>query len=158
MDILYHASGYKQDELMPGYRRSGKLTQWDKTESNVYLYTTTDREEAISQAFASMLEKNFDVVHYGTKDTTIRAKMRRRSLPTKAELAAIPIYLYTIKYDEKDGWRKVNNKHNGLDTEYKTDQQIDANIIKRETIDTAKWLEDKNLIFSLEDYPAWMDL
>lgn len=156
MDLLYHASGYKQDELMPGFRRSGKKVQWDQTESNSYLYVSTDREEAISQAFASMLEKNFDVVRYKTHRDKIKVTTKRSSAPKPDEIHAIKIYLYTIRYDDKDGWFKVNNQHNGLDTEYKTDLQIDKNIITREEIDLKDWLKDKNLSFALESMPAYV--
>jgi hypothetical protein len=157
MDILYHASGYRQEELMPGFRRSGKKVQWDKTESNAYLYATTDREEAISQAFASMMEKTFDVVRYQTGNDKIKATVRGKKMPTLAEIHEIRIYLYTIEYDPKDGWIKVNNKFNKLDTEYKTDHQIDTNIIKRDEIDLKEWLKTKQLSFALEAMPVCLD-
>jgi len=51
--MLFHGSGFDQSELMPGFYRSGNLVKWDETESNMFLYTTTEREVAIGQGFAS---------------------------------------------------------------------------------------------------------
>jgi hypothetical protein len=65
--ILYHGSGFKHSELKPGIQHSGVKVEWDKTESNEYLYADEIKENAISMAFASAIEKKYELVRYQTK-------------------------------------------------------------------------------------------
>jgi hypothetical protein len=155
MDFLYHASGYKQEELMPGFKRSGKHVKWDVTESNDWLYATIDRAEAISMAFAAGVEKKAKVARYKTAGKNIDVTLRSGHAPSHGDLHEIEIYLYTIHYDPKDGWIPVNNNHNGLIGEYKTRQTIEKNIESRVQIDVADFLKNKQLNFSMESMPAW---
>lgn len=150
MNILYHGSSYKQTELKPGIAYTGKKVEWDETESNEFLYATTDRQEAISQAFASMLEKHFGLTHYQTSGKTIKAKLEADKLPPIKELVKHKLYLYTIVNKDEDGWKKNSNKANGLETEYKTQDSIKKNILKVKEIDLEKWLDEHTLKLSLE--------
>lgn len=155
MTNLYHGSAYDQKELMPGFKRSGVLVKWDGTESNEFLYVTTDRTEAISQACAHILEKQYDSIHYKTNHKEIRVKLDGKHRPSRNELARFTIFLYVIHFDAHDGWLKVNNQQNGLTTEWKTTKTIDKNIINVEKINLKEWLEDKELNISLEERPVF---
>lgn len=157
MTNLYHGSVYEQQELKPGFEHSGELVQWDGTESNKNLYVTTSRAEAISQAFASMLEKNFNSVHYKTTGKSINVTIKAKHRPTIEQFKKYTIILYTIRYDEKDGWRKVNNDQNGLDNEWKTTQTIKDNIVKVEKIDIEDWLKDKAFAITMEGMPIYAE-
>jgi hypothetical protein len=143
--ILYHGSGFDQDELMPGFLRSGKLVQWDQTESNEWLYTTTDKQEAISQAFASMIEKTYESMGYATHGNRIEIQFPKEVAPSVEELKKLQLFLYTIRLEDEDGWVKNNNEHNQIKTEWKTQSIIDRNIIHKEQIDLAGWLANKQL-------------
>lgn len=155
MDFLYHGSAFKQDELKPGFHHTGKKTSWDQTESNVWLYATTLRDEAISLGFASAVEKQFDVKRYHTEGDTIHFDIRSGETLQRQDLNEIKVYLYTIQYDKRDGWVKVNNQFNGIDQEYKTTHVIKGNLFNREDIDIAQWLEDKKLTIASESMPIW---
>lgn len=157
MTMLYHGSGFKQSELMPGFHRSGNLVEWDETESNMWLYTTTDREVAIGQGFASTVEKIYKTHRYIEDGLNIQIQIEKGQLPTRAQLEAIEIYLYTIEMKPADNWVKVNNKHNGLDTEYKSDETIHRAIVMRERIDMKKWLENRTIEVTRAKpaYAAW---
>lgn len=143
--ILYHGSGFDQTELMPGFLRSGKLVQWDETESNEWLYTTTDRDEAISQAFASMIEKTYESKSYHRDGNRITIELAKCVKPSLAELKKIQLFLYTIRLEPEDQWQKNNNEHNQIKTEWKTQAIIDRNIIHKEQVDLAGWLANKQL-------------
>lgn len=148
MNKLYHGSKFQQEELKPGLQHSGELTEWDKTESNAYLYATNDREEAIRQGIASTLEKEFDIARFEITathfDVLYAAGAKRR--PTADKVEALTIYLYTIAHTSNDGWFEVNNPHNGLmGKEYKTVRTMKDQIVKRETITVKDWLESKRV-------------
>lgn len=141
--FLYHGSRYKQPELMPGFNRSGKVVKWDETESNAFLYATSVKDTAIELGFASSVEKLLDVTKFRTEgkeliietDTTV----------TFEKLCEIPVYLYKIRFEPKDGWKKNNNQNNGITTEFKTTQTIHA-IEYCELVDIREWLKQYNVI------------
>lgn len=143
--LLYHGSGFDQKELMPGYLRSGKLVHWDQTESNEWLYTTTDKEEAIGQAFASMIEKTYQSMQYDRQGSRIRIRFPQEMTPSLDELKKLELYLYTIRLDPNDGWVKNSNEHNQIKTEWKTQSIIDRHILNKEQIDLPKWLRNKHV-------------
>jgi hypothetical protein len=145
--ILYHGSGFDQTELMPGFMRSGKIVKWDEVESNEWLYTTTDKQEAISQAFASMLEKTYETTGYHTKGNEITVTLAGDSKPSTQELTKLQIFLYSIRLEEEDKWVKNNNEHNQIKTEWKTQSIIDRHIIGKEQVDLAAWLATKRIHF-----------
>lgn len=146
---LFHGSMYEQPELMPGFLRSGELVQWDQTESNKYLYTTSDREEAIEQGFASAVEKKYRVDRFIAMGKSVHFVIDEKKLPTMTELQALDVFLYEIDYHRDSGWIKNRNKHNGMYTEYKTDQVIEPGLISRCTkIDLKEWLKDRELLIT----------
>lgn len=142
---LYHGSGFKQDELMPGFKRSGKLVQWDVTESNEWLYAAVNKEEAISMGFASILEKTFTVKRFKTEGRCILIEIESGRIPTLAELKALQVYLYTIQKDDKSGWVRVNNLYNDLKDEYKTKETLTDCIECCEAIDMTRYLGQKQI-------------
>lgn len=144
--LLYHGSLYKQNELMPGFKRSGKLVQWDGIENNTYLYTTTDKAEAISLGFGSALEKVLDSRRYATYDNNIVVYFFR-DLPPVEKLLELVIYVYTIRFKESDAWVKNKNPFNNIDTEWVTQSTI-RDLAKCEQVDVARWLKDHNVLFT----------
>jgi hypothetical protein len=137
---------YAQEELMPGIKRSGEKVEWDGTESNEYLYATTDRETAVSQGFASAMEKVFPVRRFRTEGRDIHIFLEGKH-PTPEQLKKLTVNLYTIRVLPQDQWRKNNNKVNGLDTEWTTQQTITSGIESRETIDVPTWLNGRTIKF-----------
>lgn len=152
-DTLYHSSMYLQDELMPGFKRSGKLTEWDHVESNRFLYATTERDEALLQGFASAVEKTWNVHRFQARGSKITVHIEGPH-PSVADVHGLTIYLYTIAFDEADGWQKNRNVFNGMLTEWKTLQTIQERIVQRETLDVKAWLETKRLEFIPHDQNA----
>jgi guanylate kinase len=143
--LLYHGSGFDQPELMPGFLRTGKLVEWDKVENNHWLYTTTDRNEAIAMAFASMIEKTYGSTEYERKGNSIRVRFPMEVTPSLDELKKLQLYLYTIRLDEADGWVKNANEHNQIKTEWKTQNIVDKNILHKEQVDLVHWLANKRV-------------
>lgn len=149
MTTLYHGSGFEQQELMPGFKRSGKVVKWDGTESNEWLYATTEKEEAIAQGFASILEKEFDVERYKTSGKNIEIHITGSRTPTRLAMGKFKLYIYTMPLLEGDGWRLVNNLHNGMKNEYKTKQTIEGEHLVCESVDVKGWLEGKSIILKV---------
>lgn len=154
MNLLYHGSGFKQTELMPGFYRSGNLVEWDETESNMFLYATTVKESAIGLGFSSMIEKTFNTHRYRESGMEIEIQVYKGPLPTVRDLEQVNVYLYTMEMLPADKWLKVNNEHNGLDTEYKTEETISRAIISCEDIDLKKWLAHRKIKISRAK-PEW---
>jgi hypothetical protein len=148
---LFHGSLYKQNELMPGFKRTGKLVQWDGIENNTYLYTTSDREEAHSLGFGSALEKVLDSRRYATYDNNIVVYFMG-DLPDPEKLRELEIYVYTIRFDANDGWVHNENPLNNIETEWVTKQTIRKNLLKCERVDVAQWLQGKNLLFTTRSH------
>lgn len=146
-NVLYHGSRFKQTELMPGFLRSGVLVEWDKTESNHFLYATSVRNTAVELGFASSLEKMFDIERFHVHEGTILIQTQEEI--DINSLGTVLVYLYTINCFETDGWVKNFNEHNGLDTEYKTKQTV-RNINKCEKIDVRNWLSNYDVTIEIE--------
>jgi len=132
--VLYHGSLYKQNELMPGIKRSGELTVWDGVETNQNLYATTDAREAALLGIGSAAEKTFDTDRFIELDGDIW-------LFTKApidieQFLDMVIYRYTIPVRPQDGWTKNNNPYNNIDTEWITQKTIHG--VKCEKLDIRK--------------------
>lgn len=149
---LFHGSMYKQSELMPGFKRSGEKVEWDGVESNEYLYATTDRETAINQGFASALEKVFPVERFRTEGDDIHVHVKGQP-PSEEAMRKITVYLYTLKDLPHDLWRKNNNKVNGLDSEWVTQNTICDGIESCETIDVPAWLAGRAITFHKHEEP-----
>jgi len=84
----------------------------------------------------------------------IEIEIDKGYLPTLKDLHGIEIFLYTIEMLPGDSWVKVNNKHNGLDTEYKTEATVTRGIVKKEKIDMEQWLQHRKVTIS-EVKPAF---
>lgn len=128
---LYHGSAFNTPTLKPGIHYSGTKMDWDNnTESNEWLYASTQRKEAIILGFFSYLEKHHNGVMFrlNNLDITIESD--------EFDLAEINIFLYEIEKSSK--WIKVNNVHNGSKTEYKTKDEITP--LTTETVSMADYL------------------
>lgn len=130
--VLYHGSGFRQDELMPGFRRTGKKTSWDGTESNEYLYTSVDAQDAREQAVAGLLEQHFGIDRFQVRGKQVIVTYSGKK-PDDFKLRQMSIWLYTIEFRDSDGWIKNDNLSNGLVGEYKTPNAIGQSRIKTTT-------------------------
>lgn len=146
--MLYHGSMFKQTELKPGFKHTGKVVRWDKTESNEWLYVTSDPDEAKLLGIASALEKVYKTkgYHYveGKRELTITTGGVKVSLD---DLRKLPVYLYRLYGDVSDGWQLNYNLTNGITTEYKTQSTITDNIIECRQVVVADLLADWTVIF-----------
>lgn len=140
---LYHGSAYKQDELMPGFNRSGKLTEWDGTENNTWLYTSDSKDAAILLGIASAIEKKFllDGYHTDEKKKQITIEMSKDAEPiSPQDIYDLDVYIYTLRADGDDGWHLNANPQNNIKGEYKTQLTIEGNILRTEKLDVKKAL------------------
>lgn len=143
--VLYHGSAFKQEELMPGFRHSGKLVTWDKYESNAFLYATTEKEQAKLLGIMSALEKKYPLKHtkFDVNQKTIALTFDGRP-PHIDDIKTLSVYLYTIPLTEQ--WNRVNNPVNGIDTEYKTSATI-TELLDVQTLDVPGILTDYSITF-----------
>lgn len=143
---LYHGSMYKQEELMPGFKRSGELSNWDRYESNMFLYVSSHKNSAVLLGIASAMEKKHDLasVKIDHANRTIIARFRKNA-PDRTTILDLEVYLYTLAYRAEDGWVKNKNPFNNIETEYKTKNTIKEAIISRETVDVPRVLKDFHL-------------
>lgn len=158
---LFHGSRFRQAEIMPGFARTGELIQWDKTESNEWLYATTNRDEAIRQGFYSLVSQLLDVKRCYTAGNQLILELYPQHDPDKEALLAhiqvygmnqwlnsLKVYLYEIEDRREDGWIKNNNEHNNLLTEWKTQATIRDNF-KVEEIHIGAWFKTKHTTIEL---------
>lgn len=147
--FLYHGSMYHQPELMPGFKRSGKLVRWDNIEDNTWLYTSKIKEEAIMLGISSAIEKTFPLKHYmyDKARNNIKIELYEGTL-TREEIYKLPVYLYTLKTDPEDGWIWNYNPANGLSGEFKTQRTVDKSILKTEVVDIKDAL--KNIVILIQ--------
>lgn len=138
---LYHGSMYEQNELMPGYKRSGQLVEWDRIENNTWLYATTEEPLAIALGIVSGWEKTFDMVYTSIdhKEKLLAAQFEQK-VPDRQALFSVPVYLYEIAMRSEDKWVRPNNPYNGIESEYKTHSTIKDAILSRRKIDILKAL------------------
>ncbi len=147
MHHLYHGSGYQHTELKPGIHYTGKKVEWDKTESNEWLYATTLMEEAISQGLASVVEKHFAMKSFKASGSTLEFVFDGVA-PKHEELLELTVYLYKLDW-HKDIWVQVNNLHNGMTNEYKTKEIIPATMIDHcAPVDLKTYLSRKTVVLS----------
>jgi len=143
---LYHGSAYKQNELMPGFERSGELVQWDGTEDNTWLYTADDKTEAIMLGISSAIEKKFllDRYSYDEKRKTLTIEISDPDF-SKKDILDLTVWIYTIKADNDDGWMPNWNKQNNMNGEYKTQRHVDQNLVKVEHVDIHQILRNTTI-------------
>lgn len=150
---LYHGSAFFTKELKPGFYFSKKLVEWDKTESNKFLYATTEYRDAVLFGFASLIEKRFDVehVHFDSNKDSSKVYVATPEKSDKLsveDLLSCTVYLYTINHRKSDGWQLVKNKVNNYDKEFKTSRFIEA-IEKIEEIVIKDWFESHGVLVDL---------
>lgn len=125
---LYHGSRFLTAVLKPGFEYTGRVIKWDHTEDNTWLYASTSKEEAQLNALASSLEANYGATHISFDSTQVSVGSTRRI--REEEVRRIRVCVYTLLLTPD--WIKVNNEHNGSDTEYKTRSHVQP--ISREII------------------------
>ncbi len=141
--VLFHGSAFNDNELRPGFERSGVLVEWDETENNRYLYATTSKEDARLLGLASALEKRFLLDRFSYEDKTIKIVTPEKDLKT-ASILSLDVYLYTIKTNRDDDWVKNNNQSNHIDSEWKTDHSP-IRFQNKEKVDVLKLLKTYNI-------------
>jgi hypothetical protein len=132
--ILYHGSLYETQLLRPSFEITGELIKWDYTESNRYLYSSTDRETARIQVVFQFLEKSLDITRVRSTESDIYVECtnsdeefnRIRKIIRK-EFG----FIYEITCRKSDGWIEVNNQNNGLTGEYKTTSSVRPDRVER---------------------------
>lgn len=131
--LLYHGSAYRETkELKPGFMHTGVLQQWDQTETNEWLYFTSDAREAKLQALAGAIAKKYllDQFQYdmGKKSLTVRLTKRPEDPDihkVSRDIFTARMYMYVLRAKNIPGLVANNNPHNGMKTEYKTRQVVD---------------------------------
>lgn len=141
MTVLYHGSGYLHKELSPGFKHSGKLVRWDVTESNEWLYASTDIEAVTELGFSSAFEKKWHLKEFHSKEKSLLLVLAPGVQVNFKEIYELDVYIYTIVLNAKDGWIKNNNEYNNLNTEWKTKNTVKS-IKTIQKLDVRKWLED----------------
>lgn len=121
---LYHGSNFNQKEIKPSYQHTGELEEWDDTESNEWLYATTDKELSGLMAIASYMGRHYLVNRFSTGDRSIEIEFEKGEDLSKAnkELYNIPIVIYELQLDDK--WELVNNSNNQDVPEYKSKESF----------------------------------
>ena len=129
-NVLFHGSSYKHDHLMPGFKHSGVLQRWDKTESNKFLYLSSDKSEAILNGLASGIARHWEIarIHWDESNITIYFYDEPPSLSEIEKM--VHVWCYTCK--RVKSMKLVKNQFNGSMTEYKTKDDIIP--LKREKV------------------------
>lgn len=130
--------------LKPGFFHTHELVRWDGTESNRYLYATTNHEVAIDQAVASLLEKRFKATRFRTNGNAIDVWIENKG-KEDPDLSGFSVWLYSIFTTPSQGWEKVNNAQNNLDDEWKTREFIGFH--RKEHRSLEAWLESRKVTF-----------
>jgi len=127
--ILFHGSTFLSKTLMNSYDITGELRKWDETESNRFLYATTDKDEAVRQAIYSSLERIHGATRFKTEAdesgvlfVTVTGPLTQSQL--EQAVAQTSVYLYQITTNKFHDWKLVNNLVNSLQDEWKTRQHI----------------------------------
>ena len=119
-DILFHGSNYSSGLLSPSFFITGKERFWDDTESNHFLYFTSDKMMAVYMAYASLLEGFYALTEFHLEEEKIRVKT---DFPFNIrETLQNTVYLYEVVPDSS--FVLVNNKINGLKNEWKTQKKV----------------------------------
>lgn len=130
--LLYHGSAYREEkELKPGIMHTGELQEWDLTESNRYLYFTSDIRAAKLLALAGAINKKYLLdrfqydeaarklvitVSWRAGDGNIREVMR--------DIQTMKMYMYVLRAENIPGLLPCHNTFNQMTGEYKTKQVV----------------------------------
>jgi len=150
--MLYHGSMYNQPELMPGFKRTGRLIEWDEIEDNSWLYATTNLDEAIRQGLYSLLSQHFAVKRIASAGKRILIDLypdqKGQELENYTEFKInargwfndFRIYLYSIEMRDSDNWLRNINPNNHLRNEWKTQSTIKAALLHVSAIEPMLWM------------------
>jgi len=140
---LYHGSGFKQTELKPGFAHTGELVNWDRYESNDYLYASSHKNSAILLGIVSAWEKKFPISRTKIDEPGRQIRLEfEDKVPSPDDLNRVDAWLYTIARDDAaDGWVHNHNPFNNIKTEYKTKSTIKKNILSIEKINIESTLK-----------------
>lgn len=145
---LYHGSGFNDRVLKPGFEHTDIEVHWDETESNKFLYATTDKESAIGLGWASSIEKSFELDRFKIEPDTIIIELSpKHQSATLRELTACPVFLYTLTPKPADQWVLVDNAVNNFQTEYKTQATIKVTTPPAR-VDLRTWLRGKKIVLN----------
>lgn len=148
---LYHGSAYRQKELMPGFKRSGELVRWDGSEDNTWLYATSEKEAAVMLGISSAIEKQFKLDRYQCDEKAKKMVIEVSEPLTIADIHKLHVVLYTIKASVDDGWMANHNPANGIDSEFKTQRDIETNIVRCEDVRVADVLRGWRIQISVSE-------
>lgn len=155
---LYHASSYLQEELKPGIAYTGEKVEWDETESNEWLYATSNKEAAIAQGLASAIEHHWLLHRFQSSGNHLAFTFDAGTpVPTRRDLERLKVYLYVIHAHVADGWVKNSNTHNKLRSEYRTQNTVRDRIASASLVDMKQWLQGKDvsLTSAQPGYAGW---
>lgn len=147
--VLYHGSMYQASILKPGFEHTQEEVTWDVTESNRYLYATTEKDTAILLGFASAIEHTYGLDYFHTQGNEIVIdlapdKNNKKQIVKLDQLLNLPVYLYEIRPTGRHHWEHNKNEQNKLDTEWKSNRHILPS--KVEKIDIRKHFKDYKIV------------
>lgn len=147
--LLFHGSRYLTNVLKPGIEYTGKEVRWDKTESNRWLYATTNQSDAISFAVMSILEHLGFGGGYHFHDNVLTIEEKEPKDGYLSLFKEQPTYLYTITDPKAHGFFKVGNEFNGYTEEWKTTKNVvvDEPLLVR----VAEWAKKERILFKQAD-------
>ena len=138
--FLYHGSGYLHNELKPGFKHSGKIIRWDVTESNKWLYASTELEVVKQLGFSSAVAQRWNLKEFHSDKKSLSFIFPPGVEVSLEEIYELDVYIYTIIPSTEDNWIKNTNEHNHLDSEWKTTNTV-KNIKSIEKLDIKNWLK-----------------
>ena len=156
---LFHGSRFRQTELMPGFQRSGEMVRWDQTESNLWLYATSNQDEAVRQGLFAIFANAFDVKRCTSAagQLVIELYPQLATFGMEAWLRQQSLFLYQLHAEDGGVWVKNDNAHNKLVTEWKTQATVKPESV--DVIDIEAWLAKRNLKIELvcpKQKPVWL--
>lgn len=139
---LYHASGYWQLMLRPGFHYTGEEVFWDETESNKFLYAGEDKDFVTDMGFASVIEKSYNLESFHSDKNKIEIRLRANSAPlTVSKIKLLSIYLYEMRFKKSDKWVPVET-HN-TEKEWKTKNTVSYVSVKQ--IAGFDWIKKRDI-------------
>lgn len=132
--MLYHGSAYLTKKVHPGYYHTKKKITWDEFENNTFLYSTTNKTQAVILGFFSGMEKKYGSVSSHQKENDLKIFFDK-VIP---EVKSFNVYLYY--FESSDIWISNKNPNNNLSTEFKTKQSVLPLITIK--LDILPWLEE----------------
>lgn len=147
--LLFHGSRYLTDVLKPGIVYTGKEVRWDMTESNRWLYATTNHSDAISFAVMSILEHLGFGGAYHFHNNILSIEEEEPKDGYLSLLKNQTAYLYTIADPKAHGFFKVGNKFNGYTEEWKTTENVPVD--EPLLISITEWAKKERILFEQVD-------